>query len=77
MSKISKTDHRQSEFFRNRLSSQLNPKHELLILMHQINWTSIEEKWGGYFDEAKARRKAKPARLDCPRKVGHDIMSLC
>ena len=63
MSKISKTDHRQSELFRNRLSSQLNPKNELLILMHKINWSSIEEKWGRYFDEAKAGRKAKPARL--------------
>jgi IS5 family transposase len=63
MSKISKTDHRQSELYRSRLSSQLNPKQALLVLMHQINWASLEEKWGGYFDETKAGRKAKPARL--------------
>lgn len=57
MSKISKIDHSQSELLRSRLSSQLSPNHELLVLMERINWTSIEEKWSHYFDESKAGRK--------------------
>jgi IS5 family transposase len=60
---MSKIDHSQDDLFLSRLSSQLNPKHPMLILMNQIDWCLIEDKWEAYFRETKVGRKAKPARL--------------
>lgn len=63
MSKVSKTDHTENDLFRSRLSAQLNPKHELMILSKKINWERLEEKWGKLYDEKKAGQPAKPIRL--------------
>jgi len=57
------TNH-QEELFRNRLSNQLNPRHELLQLSKMIPWDSMEEEFAKIFDEKQAvGRPARPVRL--------------
>jgi len=59
-----KVNNAQEDLFRNRLSNQLNPKHELLVLSSMIPWEEIESEFADLFDErAAAGRPAKPVRL--------------
>ena len=54
----------QSELFRNRLSNQLNPKHELLLLSKLIPWETLEEEFSEiYIDNGKGGQPPKPVRL--------------
>lgn len=62
MSKPPKTDHRQSELFRNRLSSQLNPHHPLMMLEKQIRWDVFETAFSSLY-VAEAGHPPKPIRL--------------
>lgn len=55
-------DHAQGRLFQQRLSSQLNPSHELYQLSKLIEWNSLEEKFSDLFVE-KIGAPAKPARL--------------
>ena len=59
-----KTTNHQEDLFRNRLSNQLNPKHELLQLSKMIPWHTMEEEFAKIFDEKQAvGRQATPVRL--------------
>lgn len=51
MSKPKKIDTRQEDLFRNRLSSQLNPRHELFILENLIDWAGLEEHFSSLYVE--------------------------
>jgi IS5 family transposase len=55
-------DHSQGRLFQQRLSSQLNPSHELYQLSNLIEWKSLEKEFSGLFVE-KLGAPAKPARL--------------
>ena len=63
MSKPSKTSIAQEELFQSRLSQQLNPKHSLFVLAHQIDWEGLESDLGLTFSPDKAGQPAKPVRL--------------
>jgi IS5 family transposase len=52
----------QSELFKSRLSSQLNPKDPLFILSHQINWSFFEEECGVLYSDGSGQ-PPKPIRL--------------
>lgn len=59
-----KVNNAQEDLFRNRLSNQLNPKHELLILSSMIPWEELESEFADLFNEkALVGRPAKPVRL--------------
>lgn len=60
----SRTNNAQGDLFRQRLSNQLNPKHELLQLGERFPWERLESELKGIFagDELKGR-PAKPVRL--------------
>ncbi len=60
--KPNKTDTRQSELFKSRLSNQLNPKDPLFILSHQINWSVFEEEFGPLYKDGPGQ-PPKPIRL--------------
>ena len=60
--KPSKTNHSQSYFFKERLSDQLNPDHELVILSELIDWQAIEEEVASLHED-KPGQPPKPARL--------------
>jgi IS5 family transposase len=60
--KPNKTDTRQSELFKSRLSNQLNPRDPLFILTHQINWSVFEEEFGSFY-RAGPGQPPKPIRL--------------
>ena len=55
-------DHSQGRLFQQRLSSQLNPSHELYQLSKLIDWQFLEKEFSGLFDE-KVEAAAKPVRL--------------
>ena len=55
-----KTD--QTELFKNRLSTQLNPKDPLLILSSQIDWSSFEKEFGAFYKDGPGH-PPKPIRL--------------
>ena len=55
-------DHAQGRLFQQRLSSQLNPSHELYKLSKLIEWEFFEKEFSGLFVE-KRGSPAKPARL--------------
>ncbi len=59
--KPKQTDHKQGRLFEQRLSRQLNPKHELIQLAKEINWETIETIVDVYFEEIG--RKGMPTRL--------------
>lgn len=52
----------QSDLFKSRLSSQLNPKDPLFILAGQINWASLEEAFGAQYTDGPGQ-PPKPVRL--------------
>ena len=60
--KPNKTDTSQSELFKSRLSTQLNPKDPLFILAHQINWSVFEEEFGSLY-KAGPGQPPKAVRL--------------
>ena len=62
MSTPTKINSRQSELFRNRLSSQLNPGHPLLMLSKQIRWEVFEEEFA-FLYVAEKGHPPKPIRL--------------
>jgi IS5 family transposase len=62
--KANKTDNSQGELFRDRLSNQINLRHELIQLSELINWEELEEKFGAiYKDSEKVGQPPKPIRL--------------
>jgi len=60
--KPNKIDTSQSELFKSRLSTQLNPKDPLFILSHQINWSIFEKEFGAFY-RAGPGQPPKPIRL--------------
>lgn len=60
-----KINNNQEDLFKQRLSAQLNPQHELLILANKITWEELEEDFANLFaGKAEFRgRPAKPVRL--------------
>jgi transposase, IS5 family len=54
-------NHDQGELFRERLSEQLNPRHELLQLSGYIHWEELEGLFENLFEEKG--RPGKPTRL--------------
>lgn len=55
-------DHLQGRLFQQRLSSQLNPSHELYQLSKLIDWKFFEKEFSGFFVE-NVGASAKPVRL--------------
>lgn len=60
--KPKRIDNAQGRLFQQRLSSQLNPSHELYELSKLIEWEFFEKEFSGLFIE-KVGAPAKPARL--------------
>lgn len=59
-----KINNSQSELFKNRLSDELNPKHELRQLSTLIPWESLEEEFSEmYTDKGVGGQPPKPVRL--------------
>jgi IS5 family transposase len=59
-----KVNNGQEDLFKNRLTNQLNPKHELLLLSGMIPWEELESEFANLFTERAALgRPAKPVRL--------------
>lgn len=58
-------DNRQEDFFRGRLSSELNPKHEMVILSKMIPWDSLEAEFADLYqsDSNTGGQPPKPIRL--------------
>ena len=44
-----KIDNRQEDIFRGRLSNELNPKHEMMILSRLIPWDSLESEFSDLY----------------------------
>ena len=53
--------HSQVSFLAPSLKEQLNPKHELYVLSHQIDWKKFEERFQGFY--SKTGRPAHSIRL--------------
>ena len=47
--KPSQIDNRQEDIFRGRLSNELNPKHEMMILARMIPWDSLESEFSDLY----------------------------
>ena len=60
--KPSKTNHQQDLIFQNRLSDELNPKHQLYILSKYIDWQDLEKDFATFFID-NIGAPAKPVRL--------------
>lgn len=59
-----KIDNNQNELFKNRLSNQLNPKHEMFILSSMIPWERLEEEFSDmHVDGVNGGQPPKPVRL--------------
>lgn len=58
-------DNRQEDFFRGRLSSELNPKHPMVILSSMIPWSDLEVEFADLYqpDRNLGGRPPKPIRL--------------
>ena len=62
--KPQKTYNNQAEIFRNSLSNQLKPGHELMILAKTIRWNEIEEEFSDMHTNSwKGGQPPKPVRL--------------
>ena len=44
-----KIDHRQEDIFKGRLSNELNPKQEMMILSRLIPWDSLEVEFADLY----------------------------
>lgn len=62
MSKPRKTETRQDDLFRNRLSTQLNPQHPLYRLANQIDWQKMEAEFAPLY-QAELGYPPLPIRL--------------
>ena len=59
-----KIDNSQNELFNNRLSNQLNPKHEMMVLTGMIPWGELEKEYGDmHVDGSNGGQPPKPVRL--------------
>ncbi len=59
-----KTNNSQEDLFKSRLSNQLNPRHELLLLSAHIPWDELEEEFADLCPGSEfVGRPAKPVRL--------------
>ena len=60
-----KIDNRQEDIFRGRLSNELNPKHEMMILSRLIPWDSLESEFSDLYqsDHNAGGQPPKPIRL--------------
>ncbi len=58
-------DNRQEDIFRGRLSNELNPKHEMMILSRLIPWDSLESEFSDLYpsDRNVGGQPPKPIRL--------------
>ena len=62
--KPSKISNDQAHLFKNRLSNQINMRHELVILSKVINWDALEAEIGSlHEDTVKGGQPPKPVRL--------------
>ena len=55
-----KIDNRREDIFKSRLSNELNPKHEMMILSRLIPWDSLEVElveWCGMWKEKLVLQK--------------------
>ena len=60
-----KIDNRQEDIFRGRLSNELNPKHEMMILSRLIPWDSLESEFSDLYQSngSVGGQPPKPIRL--------------
>jgi hypothetical protein len=69
--KPSQTNDNQDNLFQSRLSNQINPRHEMVILSKMINWNGLEMEFSSFhIDNGKGGQPPKPVRqfawwLDC------------
>ena len=63
--KASKIDNRQEDIFRGRLSNELNPRNELLILSKLIPWGELESEFSDLYQSENniGGQPPKPIRL--------------
>ena len=60
-----KIDNSQEDIFRGRLSNELNPKHEMMILSKMIPWNDLEEEFSDLYQSKRnaGGQPPKPIRL--------------
>ena len=60
-----KIDNRQEDIFKSRLSNELNPKHEMMILSRLIPWDSLEFEFVDLYQSVRnfGGQPPKPIRL--------------
>ena len=63
--KPSRIDNRQEDIFRGRLSSELNPKHEMMILSKMIPWNNLESEFSDLYQSERSAggQPPKPIRF--------------
>ena len=63
--KPSQIDNCQEDIFRGRLSNELNPKHEMMILSKMIHWDSLESEFSDLYQSERnvGGQPPKPIRL--------------
>ena len=62
--KPSQTNDNQDNLFQSRLSNQINPRHEMVILSKMINWNGLEMEFSSFhIDNGKGGQPPKPVRL--------------
>lgn len=62
--KPSQINNNQDNLFQSRLSNQINPRHEMVILSKMINWDGLEMEFSSfYIDNGKGGQPPKPVRL--------------
>lgn len=60
----SKTDNSQADLFRNRLTNQLDPRHEMIVLSNLIPWEELEAEFAEmHIDSVSGGQPPKPVRL--------------
>ena len=62
--KPSQINNNQDNLFQSRLSNQINPRHEMVILSKLINWDGLEAEFASvHIDTSKGGQPPKPVRL--------------
>jgi IS5 family transposase len=61
--KPKKIDNSQHDLFRNRLSNQLNPRHEMFVLSGQLPWATLEKEFADLHVNDACGQPPKPVRL--------------
>ena len=60
----SKIDNSQADLYRNRLTNQLDPRHEMIVLSNFIPWEELEREFAGmHIDNMLGGQTPKPVRL--------------